>query len=190
MRYISKIQIDDGYTPKDCCKFLRMGSTWKRGDTIVTIKDFDTGAEETTKASNIKPSDVDYGIYTNEDTENSFTLLYKYTRDLVSFEQCLNFREFITLNPEDVWTIKSTIFMVQTGNRYLLHPFPSIMFNEDDLPATLSDFIVNYARPECFLHNMSEVRLRTGYLEFACYDLSEKGRALLSKLRLLNNVVC
>lgn len=178
MRYISKISDIAG----NDYKFVREHDGDWESNIDVYVKNTETGYEYRTSTNNLYNCDVDYGFYTEPLGIDRYRVVYKYDESLIALENCISFikEEFRTDLRSDTET-----FTVNRNHRLILSPFVDEVLSDFNAPVTVAEVLWKILPSCCFLDNMSKFYIRGGIHTFDFYSLSEEGRILLAKLRLL-----
>lgn len=183
MRYISSIV--DKNISNIGNKFMWVEGSYTLDDILVRVRDTKTGDEYCNIVSKLSPNDVDCGLIIEYFDDDRYKALYRYDETLIKLENCIEFIEVRELDLVEGENSYMDRYSLQEQNKLLLSPIIDYVPVDDEYPVTVAEYLWKFATSANFSDNMSVFRIRVGLCDFAYYHLSEEGKTLLAKLRLM-----
>lgn len=183
MRYISRIVVTNVSDKGN--KFMWITDSYGLDDVLVYVRDTKTGSEYCNIVSELSPNDVDYGLIIEYLENDRYKALYRYDETLIKLENCIEFIEVRELDLVEGENSYMDRYSLQEQNKLLLSPIVDYVPVDDEYPVTVAEYLWKFATSSSFSDNMSIFCVRVGLCDFAYYHLSEEGKTLLAKLRLM-----
>lgn len=183
MRYISSIV--DKHVSNNGNKFMWVEDSYALDNIVVCVRDTKTGNEYCNIVSELSPNEIDYGLIIEYLENDRYKALYRYDETLIKLENCIEFIEVRELDLVEGENSYMDRYSLQEQNKLLLSPIVDYVPVDDEYPVTVAEYLWKFATPSSFSDNMSIFCVRVGLCDFAYYHLSEDGKILLAKLRLM-----